>query len=436
MEWWLAGIILTVCLILLLMIGTPIYVSLGGIAAVGLILVLGFDKAVRAFGTLSYSTADSFLLVAIPMFIFMAEIVMFSGAGHDLFSAMEKWFAGIPGGSAIATTAACGVFAAVCGASVATAATVGVISIPEMMKQGYDKKLTVGVVAAAGAVGILIPPSIPMIIYCFITEQSVGQLFMAGFLPGIVFCLVYAIAIVGYVKINPHWAPAHHAYSMKEKLLAFKQVSGVVALIIMVLGTIYTGLGTPTEAASMGALGALLIALISRKLNWANLRPALLRTIQTSSFIMIIIIAAKIFGLLLANLQIPQMITRGVASMEVNRWWVQIAMQGILFIGGCFLDVGSLLLITMPILFPISQALGFDPIWFGVIVTINMEMAVITPPVGLNLYVIAGVAERFKITLWDVIQGAMLFLPFDIVILGIIMAFPDIALWLPSQMLK
>ena len=434
MEWYVSSFIFVVVLLLLFATGLPIFFSLGLASFVGLVLLLGPQKAMLALGTTGYHTAHSFVIVAIPLFIFMAEVVLFSGAGKDLFAAMKRWFAGMPGGLALSTNVSCGVFAAVCGASTATAATVGVIAIPEMMKAGYDKRFTAGTVAAGGTIGILIPPSIIMILYAFITEQSVGSLFIAGVIPGIMSVGLYFLGIMIYTTIKPHWAPGRIHYSWKERLLSLRKVLAVVSLIVLVMGSIYSGLATPTEAAAVGAFGALFIAIVSRKMNWPNLRGAMLRAARTTSFIVLIVIAAKMFGLLITNLNVPQGIIEFVAVSEMSRWAVLIWIVVGLFIGGMFFSSGPLVVLTMPVLFPVVSAVGFDPIWFGIVVVICSEMATITPPVGLTLYVIAGVSERYGVTLEDCMRGVLLYLPWDFIRLTLVILFPIIALWLPGTM--
>ena len=434
-PWQILGVLIILALLIVLATGLPIAFSLALLSFAFLFFTIGVKSTVVQAAIVSFNMMNEMVLVAVPLFIFMAEIIMFSGVSRDLFDFANKWLGRFPGGLAQASNGAAGVFAAVCGASVATAATVGLIAIPEMMEKGYDKRLAVGAVAAGGSIGILIPPSIPMILYCFVTEQSVGQMFMAGFIPGVISVFVYFSGIAIRCIRNPKLAPKGPPVSWGTRIASLRKVWSTLVLILAVMGSIYLGVATPTEAAAVGAFGAILLAIIYSRLNWQNMKSAMLRAIQTNCFIMLIVISASLFGYLLSYLRIPQQLTEALLTLGVNRWLIMFMIMVILLIMGMFLEIASIIFLTMPIIYPVVAGLGFDPIWFGIVLVINMEMAVITPPVGLNLYVIRGIAEPYGVTLGDVIRGILPFLPLDLIRMGIMLAFPPLSLWLPSKMI-
>ena len=347
--------------------------------------------------------------------------------GNDLFELGNKWLRHLPGGLGAATIVACGIFAAITGSSAACAVTIGAIAIPEMLKRNYERTVVLGAVAAGGTLGILIPPSIPMILYGAITGESIGQLFMSGVVPGFMLTIFF-ILIVVYKSRN---LPLEPKASWEERMDALKSSIWGLLLPVIVVGGIYTGAFTPTEAAAVGTVYSLFITFcIYRTLSLKDIPNILLGTVKTSSMIFAIMIGATLFGFVLTILQVPQALTLMVTEMQLSRWIFFIMINCLLLFLGCILETVSIIFITVPILYPIILQLGFDPIWFNVILQINMEMALITPPVGMNLFVIQGVSPDSKMT--QIVKGVM---PYALV-MGIemlILCFvPGLATWLPS----
>ena len=333
----------------------------------------------------------------------------------------------LPGGLGIATIFACAIFAAISGSSVATAVTIGAMAIPEMLKRGYDRKLVVGSVAAGGTLGILIPPSIPMILYGTITDESVGKLFMSGVVPGALLTLAFVAYIVFASWNKPREARASHA----EKMKSLRENIWGLLLPVIIIGGIYTGIFTPTEAAAVGTVYALIITFFIYHSITIEDMPAILRsTIKTSCMIFAIMVGAMLFGYILTVLQVPQALMSLVTDGHFNKWIVLLGINIVLLILGCVLETVSIILITLPMLYPIIKALGFDPIWFNVVLLINMELALITPPVGMNLFVIKGISEDS--TIQDIISGAAPFAVIMILEIVVLCFFPGIATWLPS----
>ncbi|MBI2868565.1 MAG: TRAP transporter large permease subunit [Chloroflexi bacterium] len=435
MEWPMLTLILFLGLLVIMASSVPIAFSMGLLSIIGLFFLVGGDRALFTVPVVLWSHINLFVLAAVPLFIFMAEIVLFTGMSNDVFTALQKWLGRLPGGLAITSVVACAGFAAITGSSVANTATVSLVAVPEMVNRGYDKRLATGSVCAGGALGILIPPSIPMIFYAIVTEQSVGEMFMAGIIPGILLTLVFCVYIGIRVARNPRLASyAVENYTWKDKFFELRKMWGMVLLAILILGSIYTGITTPTEAAALGAFGALVLAVIYRKLNWPNLRKAFMRTVQVNSMILFIFLAAVLFSQLLTNVEIPQNLARYVVSLPLSRWTILVMMMVAFMILGCFLDPTPIILLTMPAFFPVIMTLGFDPIWFGILVVINMEMACITPPVGFNLFVMRGVAEPLGVTMGDIYRGIAPFVVLDAIVLAAAIIFPQIITWLPRTM--
>ena len=377
---------------------------------------------------------NSFGLVAVPLFIFMAEMILVSGAAKDAFEALDKWISALPAGLAIASQVACTLFAAVCGASTATTAVIGGMAVPEMINRGYDKRLATGSIAAGGALGVLIPPSILLIIYGIIAEVSIGQLFIAGILPGILLTLLRIGYFVARVVIDPSSAPQERVVSWNARWRALWKILPLVLLAVFMFGSLYTGLATPTEVAGVGCFASLIIAAAYRRLNWACLKEAFERTARTTCFIIWILVAASAFGYVLSFLQVPQQLVSWSSSLQVSPYVILIAVNLLLFALGCIMDPAAIIMVTVPMLAPLMQELGFDLVWFGVMFVVNMELAEITPPLGLNLYVMKAVAPP-GVTLNDIIIGSVPFMVLDIVGLALVVLFPWLVLWLPSTMM-
>lgn len=422
-------------LVCLLTAGVPISFALLVIAAAGILYVWGPMGLMALFNT-AYGEGTSFLLLAIPLFIFMANVLKFSGLADDLYEMVHRWMGGLRGGLAMGTVVICAVFAAMAGISSVATVSMGLIALPAMLSRGYDKVMAVGCINAGGALGILIPPSIIMILYGSMAEVSVGRLFAGGILPGLLLTVIFVAYIGVRCWLRPQLGPAiQERYSFGQKLTTLKGVILPVSLVVLVLGVIYTGVATPTEAAGVGAGGAVLTAALHRRLTWARLRQASLETLQLSAMIFWIIIGAVTFTHFLAYAGIQDMVQQWVLGLEVNRWIIMLAIQAIFFVLGMFLDPAGIILLTTPIFVPIISHLGFDPLWFGVLFTINMEMAYITPPFGFNLFILKGVVPK-EVSMADIYRSVGPFVLLQAVCLALVMLWPDLALYLPSLMVQ
>ena len=433
MEEWVVLLLTSgMALIGLLTVGMPIGFALALLGFTGTWYKLGLAGALGALSLMPYSSVLSFLLAAIPLFILMAEIMVRSGISADLYTAMNKWLGRLPGGLAISSIGACAIFAAVCGSSIATAATIGIVAIPEMQQRGYNDKLSSGSVAAAGALGTLIPPSMFFLLYGAFTEQSIASLFIGGIIPGAILAFLMGGYVVVLVRRRPSLAPSIPAVPWRERISSLIKIWPVISIIALILGVIYTGTTTVTEAAAIGACFALLVVLFQRRFSLASMRESIIMTALTTSSVLIIFVGAMIFSYFLTISQIPQELTFFVASLNVPPLVIIVLINIMLLVLGTILDVGGIIMLTTPILFPIITGLNFDPIWFGVVMAVNLEMAVITPPVGLNLYIIKGIMP--DISLSDIIRGAMPFLIVEAIVLALTIAFPQLSLFLPGLM--
>lgn len=417
----------TLLLLILLASGLPVAFSLGLGGVAGMILFMGGDGALAQLPIIGYKSLDDFVLTAVPMYILMSQILLTGKVGNDLFELANKWLRHLPGGLGIATVMACAVFAAITGSSVACAVTIGAIAIPEMLARGYDRPLVLGAVAAGGTLGILIPPSIPMILYGAITDESIGKLFMSGVVPGVIMTLMFT-AIVVYRSRN---LKREAAATWDERISALKKSIWGLFLPIIVVGGIYTGIFTPTEAAGIGTVYSLFITFcVYRTLSFKDMPGILNDTIKTTCMIFAIMIGASLFGFVLTILDAPQALTNYVAGLETSRWVVFIAINCLLLFLGCILESVSIIFITLPILFPLILSLGFDPIWFNVVMLLNLELALITPPVGMNLFVLQGISPDSKMT--DIVKGVIPFGLAMFVLIFILCLFPELATWLPT----
>ncbi|MDO5473910.1 MAG: TRAP transporter large permease [Phascolarctobacterium sp.] len=417
----------TLLLLILLASGLPVAFSLGLGGVAGMILFMGGDGALAQLPIIGYKSLDDFVLTAVPMYILMSQILLTGKVGNDLFELANKWLRHLPGGLGIATVMACAVFAAITGSSVACAVTIGAIAIPEMLARGYDRPLVLGAVAAGGTLGILIPPSIPMILYGAITDESIGKLFMSGVVPGVIMTLMFT-AIVVYRSRN---LQREAAATWDERISALKKSIWGLFLPIIVVGGIYTGIFTPTEAAGIGTVYSLFITFcVYRTLSFKDMPGILNDTIKTTCMIFAIMIGASLFGFVLTILDAPQALTNYVAGLETSRWVVFIAINCLLLFLGCILESVSIIFITLPILFPLILSLGFDPIWFNVVMLLNLELALITPPVGMNLFVLQGISPDSKMT--DIVKGVIPFGLAMFVLIFILCLFPELATWLPT----
>jgi C4-dicarboxylate transporter DctM subunit len=429
----LLGAILVGILFILLAIGLEVAFSLGLVGLIGLIYLKGWTTGTSVVGSVALTNATSFSFVAVPLFIFMSAVLLHSGIGASLYTAVTRWVYFLPGGLAIASVFACAIFGAICGSSVATAATIGLIAIPEMEKRGYQRNLIYGSMAAGGTLGILVPPSIPMIIYGVMTETSVGQLYIAGIIPGILLSIIFSAYIVIRCSLNPNLAPrVEQTVSWQDRLQSFSEAAPMVGLIFAVLGTMYLGVVTPTEAAALGATASMVLAACYRRLTWKTIAASFKDTIGPTSMVMLIIIFASIFSHVIALIGAPNAILKLITELGLPRGAVMGLIFLLLILIAYCLEELSVMIIMLPFLFPLVTGLGYDPIWFGVVMVIWLEMGFITPPVGINLFVIQGVAKGC--TMKEVAMGATPYVVMMVLFVVLIFFLPELALWLPQQM--
>ncbi len=426
------GIIGFILFLVLAMLGLPLAFAFASVGFVGIIVVQGFGPGLTILGQAPYAWTASYVLCAMPMFVLMGQFAFHSGISADLFTAAYKWIGRLPGGLALATNLACTGFAACTGSSVASAATMGTIAFPEMQRFNYHPRLSTGTIAAGGTLGILIPPSTIFIIYGVITETSIGDLFIAGILPGIMISSLFLGLIYFMCKRNPRLGPpSSEPFSWKERLVSLTGVWGMIALFLLVIGGMYVGIFAPSEAGVIGAFGAFVIVLARRRLNKATAFSALVDTARITCFSLFVLVGAMIFSTFITITGLPSVLVRLVTSLPVSPFAILIAVCAFYVPLGCFMDALPMILLTMPVVFPIIVGLGFSPVWFGVLVCVLGELSLITPPIGINIYVVQGVT---KVPLHEVARGI---LPFAIVFLigvAILVAFPQISLFLPSTM--
>ena len=431
----IVGVIGTVLVFLLLFLGMPIAFALMLVGFAGISYLASIEAALPIAARTVYEVSAYYPYTVIPLFIVMGGFAGSSGMTKDLYSAFDKWFRKLPGGLGIATIGACAGFAAVSGSSVATAATMGTVALPEMKRFNYHPRLATGTVAAGGTLGFLIPPSIGFIVYGMLTEQSIGKLLVAGMIPGLILAVAYMAIVVVWVKLNPSVAPVSpEAVSWREKFSALLGVWEPLAIFLLVMGGIYGGLFTPTEAGAMGATVLFLVAIIKRKLNRQNLVGALLEAVRISVMVLFLVAGANVFSYFLALSTIPMKVAGWAAALEVSPYLIHTIIIIIYLFLGCFLDAISMMVLTMPVIYPVILALGFNPIWFGVIAVLMMEAGLITPPMGLNIFTVAGVAKDVPIE--TIFRGVAPFLLSIFAIVILITIFPKIALFLPNMMLR
>lgn len=420
-------------LIALLIIGMPIAFALSIAGILGILMIDGFDIALYSLGNYPFAFMKSWLLVAVPLFILMGFLANTAGVTDKAFSAGYKWLGQLPGGLAMASIAACAAFAATSGSSVATAGMVGAVAIPEMIKYGYDKRLASGAVAAGGLLGILIPPSIPFVLYGFITNTSIGKLLLSGIIPGILTAIAYCLCIFILTKYNPKIAGKIVKYSWGDRIRSLKDLSGIAGLFLIVVVGIYGGLLTPTEAAAAGAALALILSFKKNFSKLGEILKAFTDTGKTTGMILGICIGASLFTQFLSLTDLPNWLEKTVKSFGTSPIVILIFVLACYIPLGMFLDTISMLFITLPIFFPIITSAGIDPILFGVLVVKLEEVSLITPPVGINVYVIKGVAD--DIPLNDIFIGTLPFMITEFAVIAMLIAFPQICLWLPNTMM-
>lgn len=430
-----AIMLVIVLFVLFLTIGSGIYIGIS-IGLVGMVLFMFFipGNTYSIQGMLQFNIMNSLTLCAVPLFIFMGEIMMRTGAGVKLYQGITPFVSYLPGGLLHANIASCAIFAALSGSSLATAATIAVPAIPELLdKRKYNPQLVLGSLAAGGTLGILIPPSINMIIYGAWTNNSIGTLYIAGIIPGILLSCMFMIYIAIRCYFQPKINPPREPFSLKSMIITIPSLIPSFCLIMLVLGTIYMGVATPTEAAALGVVGAIVISLIERTLKWDSLKESALGTIRTTAMITLIVVCAQMMSMSVSMLRLPSALADVISSIPLSRWYVFAAITIFYAMLGCVMEALSMMLLTLPVIYPIIIALEFDPIWFGIMITIFVEMAQITPPVGINLFIIQGISNR-KFS--DVAIGIFPFFGCIVIIVMLLCIFPMIALWLPRVLVQ
>ncbi|MEZ5890566.1 MAG: TRAP transporter large permease [Xanthobacteraceae bacterium] len=428
----LVAIIGFVALFALMLLRVPIGMAMGIVGVGGFAYLSGSGPALKIVGHTSMRTVTDFNFAVVPLFLLMGSFATTSGMSRELFRAGNAFLGHMRGGLGIATIAACGGFAAICGSSVATAATFSRVAYPEMRRYGYRESFSTGVIAAGGTLGIMIPPSTVFAVYGLITEQDIGKLFIAGVLPGILATLMYMGTITLMGKLRPDYLPPGKPASWAERLTSIREIWSTLLLFAFVIGGIYGGVFTATEAAGMGAVGAFILGVVRGRLSGADIRRSLLDTTRVTAAVFTILIGALLFGYFLTITQTPQKITALLTGAGIGRYGVLVVIMLMYLVLGCIMDALAMIILTVPIILPVIKELGFDPIWFGVIIVMTVELGLISPPVGMNIFVIKSVIGEVKIS--TIFSGVMPFILTDILRLAILIAFPIIALWLPSRM--
>jgi tripartite ATP-independent transporter DctM subunit len=427
------GILGSLLLVVLLLLGMPIAFMMMLVGFLGIWHLTSLEAALPVVSKTLYGVAAHYPYTIIPLFILMGGFAGAAGITKELYETFDKWFRRLPGGLGVATIAACAGFAAVSGSSVAAAAAMGNVALPEMRRFGYLPRLATGVVAAGGTLSFLIPPSLGFVVYGMLTEQSIGKLLISGIFPGLILAASYAAIVIIWAKVNPKAAPASpERVSFWEKIRSLKGVWETTLVFVLVMGGIYLGFINPTEAGAMGAFSLGVIVLLKRRLTWRATVTALLEAARISVMVLFLVAGATVFSYFLALSTIPMAVSGWIAGLEISRYLILGIIVVIYLFLGCFLDAVSMMVLTLPVIFPVIVSLNFDPIWFGVLSVLMMEAGLITPPVGLNIYTLAGIVR--DVPMAEIFRGAMPFLLAIIFTAVTLTIFPKIALYLPSLM--
>ena len=428
----LIGVIGIVVLVLLFFTRMPVAYVMTLVGYLGFSMLVSWEAGLKLLSRDFYDIYSSYGLTIIPLFIFMGQIAFNAGISRRLYDSAYKFVGAYRGGLATATVCACTAFGAVCGSSPATAATMATVGLPEMKRYGYGDELAAGAVASGGGLGMLMPPSVVMIVYGILTEQSIGALFVAGILPAVFMTAWFALAVWGFCLLYPEQGPAGERFTWSQKMRSLWSTGETMVVFILVMGGLFTGLFTPNEAGAVGSASVLAVALVRRQLTWAGFIKSIYETLRTSCMVLLLVAGAVIFGHFLAVTRIPFVVASWVGSTQLPAAAVVALIILVYLVGGCFIDALALIMLTIPIFYPIIIDLGYDPIWFGVIIVLVTQMGVITPPVGINVYVVNGIAQN--VALEAIFKGALPFLIALILGTACIVAFPQIALWLPRLM--
>ena len=425
------GIVGCILLVVMLLTSLPVAFSMAVVGVVGFAWVIGdIHPALNMMSMNLFDIFNNYNLTVIPLFVLMGQIAFHGGISRRLFSAAYHWLGPLPGGLAMATVGACAAFGAICGSGPATTATMASVALPEMKRYGYSMQLATGTVASGGTLGMMIPPSVVFIVYAILTEQSIGKLFISGIIPGILTAILFCLSIYWQCKRNPTLGPAAPPTTLWQKTRSLLGVSETLILFALVMGGMFRGWFSANEAAAIGAAGTILITVVQKKLAWKTFLQSLRETMRTSCMVMIIVAGAAIFGNFLAVTRLPFQLAGWLSGLAIPGWCVIALIVVFYLIAGCFVDALALVLLTVPIFYPVVTALGYHPIWFGVMIVLVTQMGVITPPVGVCVYVVSGI-ER-DVPLQTVFKGSMPFLYMMIVAAILITAFPQLCLWLPS----
>jgi len=416
----------------LMLLRVPVGMAMGLVGISGYSMIAGAGPALKLVGQTSLRTVTDYTFGVIPMFMLMGALVSVSGISRELFRAANSMIGHLRGGLGVATVLACGGFAAISGSSVATAATFSGVAYPEMRRFGYPQSFSTGVIAAGGTLGAMLPPSTVLAVYAILTQQDIGKLFMAGIIPGLLAILLYVLTVMVIVRVRPDWLPRGEQRPWSERLAELKNVWAPLVLFIFVIGGLYGGLFTPTEAGGVGASGAFILGLVRGRLDRAKIKEALLSATRTAAAVFTVLIGALMFGYFLTITQTPQKITEFLTGMGIGPYGVLMLILLMYLVLGCLMDAMAMIILTVPILFPVITQLGFDPIWFGIIIVMTVELGLITPPVGMNVFVIKSVVPEASFS--TIFRGVSPFVATDILRLLVLVAFPAIALWLPGKM--
>ena len=428
----LFSLVLFVALFALMLLRVPVGMAMGLVGVSGFAYLVNGSAALKLVGQTSMRTVTDYTFGVIPMFMLMGAFVSVSGVSKELFRAANAFIGHMRGGLGVATVLACGGFAAICGSSVATAATFSSVAYPEMRRFGYPQSFSTGVIAAGGTLGAMLPPSTVLAVYAILTQQDIGKLFMAGIVPGLLAMLLYVITIMIIVRVRPDWLPRGEQKSWGERFRGLKDVWAPLVLFMFVIGGLYGGFFTPTEAGGVGASDAFLLGVLRGKLDKAGIREALLSATRTAAAVFTVLIGALLFGYFLTITQVPQKLTEMLMGLGVGRYGVLAMIMVMYLVLGCLMDAMAMIILTVPIIYPVIVQLGFDPIWFGVIIVMTVELGLIHPPVGMNVFVIKSVVKDVSFT--TIFKGVIPFVVTDLLRLVILISFPVIALWLPARM--
>ena len=427
------GIVGLLLMLALMFLRMPLGGAMALVGFAGFWYIVGLGPGLVVLSTISYAMSSKYLLTAIPLFTFMGILAGNAGLSSDAFDTINKWIGHRPGGLAMATMGACAGFAAVCGSPVATAATMVAVAFPEMRKHKYADRLSLGAISCGGQLGSMIPPSMAFILYAFFTEESIGALFMAGIFPGILITILFIGAILIVCWLNPGVAPGGPRSTWKERLVALYRIWGIIVLFLLVMGGMYSGFFTPSEAGAVGAFGALILGLAKRRLNWTNFTGSLIETGRIAGMIFILVIGSTIFSSFLAVTEIPFALANFISGLPIPPVLIMAGLLLMYIIAGFFMDVIAVMVLTVNIIHPALLALGIDPVWFGVLVVLTIMMGGITPPVGIVVYAVAGMVK--DVPMYTIFRGIWPFLYAMIIAMIILIAFPQISLWLPNLMI-